>query len=29
MAEWQRTGNQIDSAMIFARAAFVNALRLV
>jgi hypothetical protein len=24
--EWQHIGNQIDAAMIFARADFVNAL---
>ena len=24
--EWQRIGNQIDAAMIFARADFVNVL---
>jgi hypothetical protein len=24
--EWQRVGNQIDTAMIFARADFVNVL---
>jgi hypothetical protein len=24
--EWQRIGNQIDGAMIFARADFVNVL---
>ena len=26
--EWQRIGNQIDSAMIFARSDFVNVRRL-
>jgi hypothetical protein len=25
-SEWQRIGNQIDAAMIFARADFVNVL---
>jgi hypothetical protein len=26
--EWQRIGNQIDAAMIFARANFINVLRV-
>jgi len=26
-SEWQHIGNQIDAAMIFARANFVNVLR--
>jgi len=26
--EWQRIGNQIDAAMIFARADFINVLNV-
>jgi hypothetical protein len=28
MTEWQRIGNQIEAAMILARADFINVLRV-